>query len=293
MTNNQLLKKLLLESVDFNKLTQIVKNFGPVPEEYGYTYLALSTLGANWYTKVLPENVFNDLWNELGDHFKKNTIIGRVYAKPLGYAGDYTVIEDFYTQKEDGLLGKWDKFAHAMVAPAAVRNRKEYFKDLVKDNKHKNILNIASGPCRDVFEALQDGFTGHITCVDQDHSAIEYAKNVCKGYESQLTFVERNAFKFKSTEKFDLVWSAGLFDYLDDKCFTKLLEKFKTLVNSNGEIVVGNFSDRNPTIWLMEFAEWTLNHRSDEDLLQLAQNAGLTGEVKKEPLGVNSFLHAS
>ena len=63
-----------------------------------------------------------------------------------------------------------------------------------------------------------------------------------------------------------------------------------------GELVVGNFSNRNIHRSYMELAGWHLIHRDENDLLELARQAGLDAafaRVDRELNGVNLFMHLS
>ncbi|HOX99406.1 MAG TPA: hypothetical protein PLJ49_09425, partial [Smithella sp.] len=129
-------------------------------------------------------------------------------------------------------------------------------------------------------------------------NAIDYSYNKIKenGFLSNLEFHRDNAFKFRPSRQYDLIWSAGLFDYLDEKTFKMLLTKQLAFLKEGGEMVIGNFSLNNPTRDYMEFGNWFLHHRSPEELIQIACDCGIpedTIDVKSEPLGVNLFLHIS
>lgn len=84
---------------------------------------------------------------------------------------------------------------------------------------------------------------------------------------------------------------------LPDRHFVRLLTRMKSWVKSGGEVVVGNFSPTNPSRPYMELVmDWVLIHRTPEDLIRLATDAGFESSavrVGSEPLGVNLFLHAS
>jgi cyclopropane fatty-acyl-phospholipid synthase-like methyltransferase len=93
---------------------------------------------------------------------------------------------------------------------------------------------------------------------------------------------------------YDLVWSAGLFDYFKDKHFTFLIRKYINCLAENGEMVISNFSTKNPTNRLMEvLSDWYLNLRTDSDLLRIALDANANKElisIEKEQLNINLFL---
>jgi len=158
------------------------------------------------------------------------------------------------------------------------------------------VLNLACGPGRDMllfFENNPDAQV-HFDCIEQDQNAVNHAQALCQRFLHKTTFHVKNALRFQSKKQYDLIWSAGLFDYFDDKVFVFMLRKLGTMVAEGGEIVIGNFSTTNPSRSYMELFEWRLNHRSPHTLKALAVVAGFaTGKVsvEKEPAGVNLFLH--
>ena len=111
-----------------------------------------------------------------------------------------------------------------------------------------------------------------------------------------IGFHRDNALKFKPSKKYNLIWSAGLFDYLNKDLFKMLLSKLLVFVKPGGELVIGNFSLNNPCRDWMECGKWFLHHRSPADLIKIATDCGVPREkvaVQAEPLGVNLFLHIS
>jgi len=183
----------------------------------------------------------------------------------------------------------------------AVRNRKQYFKEKMVEKlaeKYSEILNVASGPARDLLELYTEnpGIEIDTTCIEVDESAIEYAKILNSKFLDKIVFVKSDIFKFQTERKFDLIWSAGLFDYFNDRAFVLLVQKFRKWLKDDGEIIIGNFNEKhNPSRSYMEmFGEWSLNHRSEEDLYRLAAIAGFREEkvhVGRESENVNLFLH--
>jgi len=231
----------------------------------------------------------------------EHTMQGLAFVKKHGYAGDYEIIDKIYTewQSDHPEFRTWDKYFHSQTAPQAVRNRKTFFKETLHElaqNNHNekiHVLNLASGPCRDLLEFFSEGGDRriHFTCVELDPNAIAYATNLLGEYSTQVTFIQQNIFRFIPQETYDLVWSAGLFDYFDDNTFTKILSRFK----NQPYIIIGNFSDANPTSGYMELiGEWYLNCRGAGLLRRLAKDAGFdknTIRIKHEATEVNLFLH--
>jgi len=130
-------------------------------------------------------------------------------------------------------------------------------------------------------------------CVEQDRRAIEHAKSLCHEYPEGIVFHAKNALRFKSDKQYDLIWSAGLFDYSSDSVFVFMLRKLAAMLSPGGEIVIGNFSTKNPSRPHMELFEWNLHHRSPPTLKALAEEAGFYPErmtVEREESGANLFL---
>ncbi len=228
------------------------------------------------------------------------SVMGHIKLKPLGYAGDYQIIEKIYQKQVSEKYYKWDQYSIANPAAEAVRNRKQFFKTLIhtklQQQKSIELLNIASGPARDLKEIYDDIDPNRLKtiCIEIDERAIEYAKKTCNSYSDSIKFINQNIFKFQTDKKFDLIWSAGLFDYFNDKTFIQLLKQLQGNLNETGELCIGNFSKNNPgRVYMEVFGEWFLNHRSEEELIELAVLAGAKRKeirVDHEPLRVNLFL---
>ncbi|MCK5681040.1 methyltransferase domain-containing protein, partial [bacterium] len=198
-------------------------------------------------------------------------------------------------------LINWDRFSHWQSSAKAVRNRKRYFIDkfsnIAKNNgRDYQVLNVGSGPARDIYEFFTKNPAAKMTfhCVDMDENAITYAQNVCQNLTTdQIAFHHSNIFRFKNEQNYDLIWSAGLFDYLDDKKFVFLFKRLLAMLNSSGTIIIGNVSPANTSRPYMEFGEWFLFHRNKNELQSLAQQCGLEPDsitIEQESEGYNLFL---
>ena len=225
--------------------------------------------------------------------------------KPFGYSGDFKIIDMIYTKATcpagDGKF--FDEMFHSYEAAEAVRNRKSYFikkcLELVKKKKGRiDVLNLGCGPCRDVlemYEASKNGSAVHIHCVDQENEAIFYAEKLLEGkpYKDRIHLERADLFRLSTKNKYDLIWSAGLFDYLDARIASILLRRVWRHLKKDGQIIFGNFSPENPTRYGMELAvHWKLIHRTANELVQLVQSARLPYsrlKVEEESLGVNLF----
>ena len=90
---------------------------------------------------------------------------------------------------------------------------------------------------------------------------------------------------------YDLIYSAGLFDYFTEPVAQMAAQKMLASVKPGGHVVIGNFSKDNPCVPFMELVlDWHLIYRSEEDLLRIFKGMGSKIWVEKEPLGVNLFV---
>lgn len=119
-------------------------------------------------------------------HFLENTLHGRGFLKPNGYPVDYLFLDRIYINQisSNPRYGVWNKYVQQNGAPNAVRNRKEYFKHLVKVKAKSvsqiNILNIISGSGGELAELYDDVSIHdiHTTCVEIDEQAIAFSKKI-------------------------------------------------------------------------------------------------------------------
>ena len=284
-------------------LRGLVAAGGPREAEYPLVDALMQQLFRMQQAHLLGEKELAGLQSIFDEEFLANTIHGYVYRKPLGYAGDFRLIDMIYTYHlfADGGYEGWDRYFHYHAATRAVRNRKAFFKQqmlgkLVSPKAPLHLLNVASGPARDLYELYSaiDPDMLVTTCVDIDADAIAFAADLCGSYAEQIIFQQRNILRFASAEKYDVIWSAGLFDYFEDRVFVMALKRLLTFLKPGGEILIGNFSEDNPTRGYMElFGEWFLIHRSREKLINLSLQAGVQPEhisVEQEPLGIYLFL---
>lgn len=285
-------------------LKSIIAKGGPEKREYPRLESSIAVLADLIEDRLLTPEEMNGLLGSCGFLFDKTSVMGHIKMKPHGYAGDYEIIERIYQEeiRHDGHR-QWDIYSLQHPAAAAVRNRKRYFTDLIADRLNEKgtlrLCNVASGPGRDLLEAydqLAPGHTLRTTCVEMDGNAIDYARRLTARYSSDIDFIRKNVFRFHTEERFDLVWSAGLFDYFNDDAFKLLIQRFRQWLKPGGEIVIGNFNEvHNPSRRFMElFGEWHLTHRSPEELCCLAMEAGFKKEnirVGREAENINLFLH--
>jgi len=267
--------------------------------------LLLSEVGYEMHNGTITKFDISELTTGFSKEFLAETLQGHGLRKPYGYPGDFFLLDKIYTnyKTRDPKYRIWDDYFQRQAAPCAVRNRKEYFKRVVSKkceaNKDLSLLNVVSGSGRELYELYKDlpeGIDFNTTCVEVDDYAMAYSKGLNTDYLTHIDYVHSNIFRFENNKKYDVIWSAGLFDYMNDKAFLLLLKRFRNWLSPGGEIIVGNFNeDNNPSRDYMEImGDWHLIHRTEEELRAVAKQAGFLNNqisIGREELNVNLFLH--
>lgn len=218
--------------------------------------------------------------------------------KPYGYSGDFKIIDDIYQNKPTtvGFARLWDNYFQQLDIARATRERKENFKeiisDFIKNRKDKNIriMNLASGPAREIKELLEMDFEVfssdvNFDCYDFDIRALEYARQMLNN-RANVNFFQKNAIRlaFKKDinndipHRYDLIYSAGLFDYLDEMVAVRLIGNLRRLLKADGLMLIANVMNRFNNVsaaWMEWVAEWYLIYRGEDEFRKLFLAAGI------------------
>jgi hypothetical protein len=167
------------------------------------------------------------------------------------------------------------------------------------------ILSVAAGPAMELQHILRrdpsllSAGNAEITLLDQDAGALEHAREqiralaVQAGVEVTLSCVNTSIMTVIAAGLpgcYDLIYSAGLFDYLKDGAASAAGARLAEGLTPGGSAVIGNFGVANPTRPLMELIlDWPLHHRSASDLRRLFGAIGTSMTVEHEVTGVNLF----
>jgi SAM-dependent methyltransferase len=276
-----------------------------------------------FFEKAKSEKMFYKLKNFFIKHLRKYFTYGHYtnwsLKKPYGYAGDFQIIEDIYNANPStiGYERLWDNYFLHMGPSIATRNRKEDFKRIISNfliqrgKQPVRIMDLASGPCRELRELFD--FTpdvmrfAKIDCYDFDDYAIAFASKIFQAESEQVSFYKKNAIKMalkknikdEIPQEYDLIFSTGLFDYLDERVAVRLISNLRKTLKPGGIICISNYWDKEKNLWapLMEWvAEWNLIHRSQDEFIKLFTDSGF--ELKSinfefEPLMIMQYCMAT
>lgn len=231
----------------------------------------------------------------------------RSYVKPLGYAGDYGMVNMMLADRRNGpttYTQLINSYFHQIGPTRAHRNRiailndrlTELGKEFSNRPEKAQILNMACGPALEVqrFVGTQQ-VCEHcdFTLVDFNQETLEHAEQKigeareASGFDANVHFVQKSVHQLlkeaakptpeqlRQEGKYDLIYCAGLFDYLSDKICARLLRLFYRWVKPGGFVFVTNVHTKNPSQLCMEhIVEWYMEYRNEEDMLKLARGYG-------------------
>jgi len=251
----------------------------------------------------------------------------RAYHKPLGYAGDYKMIEMMTDSPYQGetlfakvvnvwLLGQLLVRAHLnRIARLEQKITEETLRARSRERQAK-ILNIGCGPACEVSHFLE---TQHIygyadfTLLDFNEETLNDLRQKLTGINRTLdepasfSFIKKSvtqiikdrgeSLKLPNGEAYDYIYCAGLFDYLSDNVCKQLMNIFYQLLAPEGLLMVTNAADdrqsSKPFRYSMDYMlDWNLLYRDREELASIAPDEADAGAVKViiEDTGTNMFL---
>ena len=239
----------------------------------------------------------------------------RCYNKPLGYAGDYAMMVMMYDMQPQGpdFLSQCIHMAGVREAECgAARNRIRYIQEKISMTQKANpgktikVLSVASGPAREVMNLVLDSeklgidlSTVEIHLLDQDKNSLAhaeetitkaikqtYSKITVKYINSSVGSILKREFK---EEGYDLIYSAGLFDYLNDSTSRKCAQELYLKLSPGGNLVIGNFRE-GPNRFTMDIImDWVLIYRTEDELKEMFKEISPAMHIEAEPLTINLF----
>jgi extracellular factor (EF) 3-hydroxypalmitic acid methyl ester biosynthesis protein len=245
----------------------------------------------------------------------------RIYQKPLGYAGDYEMVNMILRDPYEGssLFAKLLNVYILSQSPAeGHRNRVTFLTQKLVDETTRcirlgrpaRILNLGCGPAKEIqnFLALDDlSDRAQLTLLDFNDETLEYTGRIIdelKMKNRRMTMVQtvkksvhQILKEFSKPQagapEYDFIYCAGLFDYLSDRICKRLMNIFYEMLAPGGLLVATNVDASNPIRNTMEYIfEWHLVYRDSAQFEMLRPENAIDGafKVRNEATGSNIFI---
>lgn len=234
----------------------------------------------------------------LTPEFMTSAIWRRGYEKPFGYPGDFEIMDGLYSQRTVGdtpfakLLHRIATDMGTCILARTVQMEKAILETVAAKSNDEpvRITSIGSGAAREVENYLRIKSSPRrveFTLVDQDERALSFAyantypivarlNGDAEVNCLQVSFSEllRAGSYFGKLPPQDLIYSAGLVDYLSPKRARALVVDLYDQLAPGGLLVVGNMGD-SPlgTLWPLEFiSDWSLIYRGPDQMLAMVRD---------------------
>lgn len=246
--------------------------------------------------------------------FSRSWFMRRALEKPRGYPGDFETLEGIYAgelRSEDGFGRALDAYFLETELACAVRERKNACATMLgdflerQDGERADVLDIACGPCRELHEVprLASDIRFRFTGIDQDQAAIDHAAaGVARAGlpQDRIGFRRENALRLTSPQRnldrlgqFDLIYSAGLYDYLPDRHLIPLIAGTGALLRSECSEYVVAFKDAeryDRTVYQWH-VDWIFFQRTEDDCRRLLESTGLDiASMRRDASGTILFF---
>ena len=214
----------------------------------------------------------------------------RAFEKPRGYAGDAVMLGYIYRLEPlpepvsplGRSLFEWEILTDSC---RAVRDRREllaaYLDAAAQRKARPDILSVACGHLREA--ALSRGFTSHqlgrFVAFDQDQQSLETVASAYVGHDIETICgsVRGLVGGDVSLGAFDLIYAAGLYDYLAAPVASLLTAKLFQMLSAAGTLLIVNFTPDLPDIGCMETSmDWRLIYREEAEMAELTKTVPQT-----------------
>ena len=209
---------------------------------------------------------------------------GRAFLKPRGYAGDAPMMDLVYGEGPSPnlptpLARRLHLWAVRQPACVSVRLRRDVLTTVLDDVacevETPRVLALACGHLREArhSHAVRTGSIAELVGVDQDEDSLSEVRRSLDGTSVRAVAGSvRAVLAGRVLEgEFDLIYAAGLYDYLATKTAIALTRKLFQSLRPNGRLLIPNFTPSLRDIGYMEAVmDWHLIYRDENAMLQLA-----------------------
>lgn len=216
----------------------------------------------------------------------------RAFSKPRGYPGDAVLLDFLYREpsvqhhiETATPLGRAIyEFQAACPCAESVRWRREFLARTLDETASRvanpEVLSLACGHLREAADSLavRNNLIKRFVAFDQDERSLRLIQSEKNGANIECVRGGIKEFITGKTKlgEFDLIYSAGLYDYLSDAAARLLTRGLFSLLKPKGRLLIANFLPGNIECGYMEaFMGWKLLYRTR------AQFERVTGPLRK------------
>jgi SAM-dependent methyltransferase len=226
----------------------------------------------------------------------------RAFEKPRGYAGDAVMLDFVYRAPHSVTSTPLGAALHQCAvrrpAPQSLLERRAILADAIDAvaarREAPRVLSIACGHLREaqVSDAVQAKAIAEFVALDQDAESLAVVENEQQAFNVRVKRASVGRFIKAGNElgTFDLVYSAGLYDYLNEDIAMTVTEAMFRSLRPGGRLIVANFAPTLRDIGYMEaIMDWRLIYRDEAAVARLAARIPrediAARSIKRDPSG--------
>jgi extracellular factor (EF) 3-hydroxypalmitic acid methyl ester biosynthesis protein len=246
--------------------------------------------------------------------------VWRSFTKPLGYAGDYEMVNMMLRESPTVGSTTYARILHGLTTGVAAclahRNRITILERLLSEEAERvteeqrifTVLSVACGPAVEIQrflrnQELADHCAVHL--MDFNEETLAYVQNRVEmavsesGRKPTVKFIRKSIDDLLKNihlehegflPAYDMIYCAGLFDYFPDNVCRNLLHLYFQWLRPGGLLVATNVHPKNPERNFMEhLLDWYLVYRNEAEMGKLAPKDA-DKQVFVDETGVNVFL---
>ncbi len=256
--------------------------------------------------------------SELHHHLLNAPFAARTFQKPLGYAGDYEMVNMMLGESRAEPNGSFARFVNDVLLGVPVvqahRNRIEILESTLgseasrvnADGRMLTVLSFGCGPALEIQRLFRrQELRGSIVhLVDFDAGTLEHVSARLKSILDNVSPKPLLRLVRQSLEEvllpaangtdprrgvYDLVYCTGLFDYFGDDACRELTRRCASWLRPGGLLLTSNVHPKNPHRRYMEhLVDWNLVYRDEEQLRALASE-DTRPQIFTDATGLNVF----
>ena len=288
----------ILDTVE-NEITplwlDLCREIDPILADVSQDADALDALKRFTERVVTPEFMAGPIWK-------------RAFMKPLGYPGDYGVMDYIYSGRDVGATS-YGRLLHRLGVASldCVETRMMMMRDMLSEllsesglSSAMSITSIGCGGSEEVRQALRRPVGRHaqFTLIDQDDRALNasferiHPETLRIGDQVSVNCLQTGFQRLVDPSSIgqlippqDLIYSLGIPDYLKQSRAKRFCRSLYKQLKPGGQLVVANVQDLPDNgRWRAEcIADWKLIYRTWDEMSELARDLDGTFEVREDP----------
>lgn len=227
------------------------------------------------------------LTHPVRDYLMQDPLTARSFSQPRGYAGDSKLLDMVYFPRSYDLkttsdFGKrlFKYTTNTSLSRTLCKRMKliaSYIDDFSSNVPGARILSVASGHCREASysSALKSRKLRRFVALDHDLNSLATMQRDYSGLglESLQLNVKDLITGKHALGEYDLIYSAGLYDYLGTRFAQKLTERLYHMLAPGGRLMLINIASSYDEIGYLEsYMNWEMIGRDKIDTIGLADS---------------------